>query len=163
ASLSIRHAHFVQSSAHLAASILWRAASCMLSSSLCSFGKFDVRRYSMPGTYPNRWSAPRVRLGIVGSFLLALCGLTTVGLHLGQADDPPFAPQVNAIFGKADQLIVAVALPDAGENKGVLRVEVIDPDGKSVAGAQQEVPQKDRAAYRFSLEASQKDTIKLKL
>src|SRR5262245_60732497 len=94
----------------------------------------------------------RRRLAILAGVLAVLFAT----LPSTEAGGPPFSPQTVAYFPADDKLVVAVTLENAGgeEVVGRLRVELLAPNDKVVAGDEKAVRQKEATSvYRFELGA----------
>lgn len=95
----------------------------------------------------------RYRAAVVLSALLAVAGVTFLGLHYSQAQPLAFAPQIAATFDEKDtKLIVGVVLTPAQQQGtgGKLQLGIVDAQGKTLAQATKDkLATDDFATYRF--------------
>ncbi|HXG08528.1 MAG TPA: MG2 domain-containing protein [Gemmataceae bacterium] len=108
----------------------------------------------MPGDHRpgGKFSPARLALGVACVAIVG--GAVWLVQRSGQAGAAPPSPAGAAVFQTKDKFLITVALPnpEGQDLRGTLRVELIGPNGRSLARDEKEVHQQDQAAsYKFEL------------
>src|SRR5258708_7327071 len=111
----------------------------------------------MPGDQRSYWSSPLPWIGLVAGVGAVVVGFLLLGGGTREAAAATVSVDNAAGFQTTEKLLLTVGLsnPDARMLEGTFQVELIGPDGKSLAKSQQEVSQTEKtASYRFELPAT---------
>jgi hypothetical protein len=106
----------------------------------------------MPNSRPSRWYYSGVPLLLAAGVAAAVAALLLVGPAGPQARAALPEPKATAGFQTTEHLTLTVTLPGVSGTapSGILKVELLDPDGKVLAEKEQDAqPAGDDTSYRF--------------
>ncbi len=106
----------------------------------------------MARSHPSRWYYPWVPLLLIAGAAALVAALLLVGPGGPRAQAAPPEPKATAGFQTTERLTLTVTLPAVSGDvaRGVLKVELLDPDGKVLAEKEQDAqPAGEDVSHRF--------------